>query len=304
MKAASSIIIFLILATVSSAQITQKTVSDQFNHPAGDEIDTSINYANYYFLEALYRAHRANVNTPHKVLVLAERGGGHEGFTATALDWLQNHSEELNIELTIVSDARTLEKGDIDKHNLVLQLNYPPYEWSEDAIKEFEHYIDECKGAYIGFHHATLLGDFDGYPMWQWFSDFMGGVVFKTYIPQLADGTVQVENSDHPVMKGLPQTFVIPNDEWYTYNTNPRINVQVLAHVDEASYVDKDSAPEWGPKAYHPMPTMGDHPVIWTNPQKKARNVYFQFGHDKTLFETPAFVQLLINAINWTLAKD
>lgn len=240
---------------------------------------------------------------PRRVLVLAERGGDHEGFTATALDWLQQHADSLNLELTIVNDAKTLQAGDVDRHNLVLQLNYPPYAWSDAARSEFERYIDESRGAYIGFHHATLLGDFDGYPMWQWFSDFMGGVTFQTYIPQLADGTVQVERSSHPVMQGLPRTFVIPNDEWYTYTTDPRDNVQVLAHVDEASYVDKDSAPQWGPKAYHPIPTMGDHPVIWTNPAKKARNVYFQFGHHRSLFDTPEFVQLLTNAITWTLER-
>jgi len=241
---------------------------------------------------------------PKRVLVLAERGGGHEGFTATALDWLQKNAEKFNIELTIVEDAKKLEKGDIDKHNLILQLNHPPYAWSEAAADEFEKYIDNCKGAYIGFHHASLLGDFDGYPMWQWFSNFMGGITFQTYVPQLADGTVQVENSHHPIMKDVPRTFVIPNDEWYTYYSNPRDNVQVLAHVDEASYVDKDSAPEWGPQFYRPIPTMGDHPVIWTNPAKKARNIYFQFGHDKTLFDTPAFVQMFTNAINWALRNE
>lgn len=246
---------------------------------------------------------RQGTPAPRRVLVLAERGGDHEGFTATALQWLEGKADSLNLELTIVNDAKTLQPGDVERHNLVLQLNYPPYAWSDAARSEFERYIDESRGAYIGLHHATLLGDFDGYPMWQWFSDFMGGVTFQTYIPQLADGTVQVERSSHPVMQGLPRTFVIPDDEWYTYTSNPRDNVQVLAHVDEASYVDKDSAPQWGPKAYRPIPTMGDHPVVWTNPAKKARNVYFQFGHHKTLFDTPEFVQMLANAITWTLER-
>lgn len=71
-------------------------------------------------------------------------------------------------------------------------------------------------GEEIGFHHATLLGDFDGYPMWQWFSDFMGGVTFKNYIAPLADGTVCVEDDSHPVLKGVDKTFVLPDDEWAT----------------------------------------------------------------------------------------
>lgn len=245
--------------------------------------------------------HGKGVEAPNRVLVLAERGGGHEAFTAAALEWLDSVKDSLNMELTIVSDARTLAEGDIDRHNLVLQLNYPPYEWSDVSRREFERYIDESRGAYIGLHHATLLGDFDGYPMWQWFSDFMGGIMFQTYVPQLADGTVQVEQTGHPVMEGLPKTFVIPNDEWYTYNSDPRRNVHVLAHVDEASYVDKDSAPQGGPEAFHPIPTMGDHPVIWVNTSKHARNVYFQFGHDKQLLQTPEFIRMMTNALKWTL---
>ena len=241
---------------------------------------------------------------PRRVLVLAERGGAHEGFTAAALDWLEQHQQEFNMELTVVNDARQLKAGDINRHHLILQLNYPPYAWSDVSKQEFEQYIDGGYGSYIGFHHASLLGEFDGFPMWQWFSNFMGGIRFQTYIPQLADGTVQVENSAHPVMAGVPRTFILPNDEWYTYDRNPRQQVQVLAHVDEASYVDKDSAPKEGPAAYHPIPTMGDHPVIWCNPSKKARNVYFQFGHHRDLLQTPAFIQMYTNALHWTLFDE
>ena len=48
---------------------------------------------------------------------------------------------------------------------------------------------------------------------------------------------------------------------------------------------------------------MGDHPAIWTNPKKKARNVYFQFGHSKLLFQNPAFIKMLENALRWTLKE-
>ena len=90
-------------------------------------------------------------------------------------------------------------------------------------------------------------------------------------------------------MRNLPAAFVIPDDEWYTYDHSPRPNVRVLARVDESSYTTKTDV------------KMGDHPVIWTNPYKSSRNVYFQFGHSQQLFATPAFIQLLENALHWTL---
>ncbi len=77
-------------------------------------------------------------------------------------------------------------------------------------------YIEEGRGGWIGFHHATLLGEFDGYPMWDWFSGFMGDIRFKDYIPGKAAGLVNVEDSGHPIMKNVPASFIVTEDEWYT----------------------------------------------------------------------------------------
>jgi hypothetical protein len=47
---------------------------------------------------------------------------------------------------------------------LFIQLDFPPYSWKDKAVKAFEQYINEGRGGWIGFHHATLLGEFDGFP--------------------------------------------------------------------------------------------------------------------------------------------
>ena len=228
---------------------------------------------------------------PRKVLVLAERGGLHEPFTATGLQWLEDNKERFNMQLVVLNTAENIPQGELGNYHLVLQLNHPPYAWSKEAQLDFQDYINRGVGNYIGFHHASLLGEFDGYGMWQWFSDFMGGVRYENYIADKCDATVQVEDRLHPVMNDIPGTFVIEDDEWYTYNKDPRRNVHVLAHVDESSYTIKTNI------------KMGDHPVIWTNPSKGARNVYFQFGHSKLLFDNPVFVKMFENALNWTLME-
>jgi len=48
---------------------------------------------------------------------------------------------------------------------------------------------------------------------------------------------------------------------------------------------------------------MGDHPVIWTNPHYKARNVYFQFGHKAGLLRSATLTRLLLDAIRWSGAQ-
>jgi type 1 glutamine amidotransferase len=195
----------------------------------------------------------------------------------------------MNLQLTVVNSAQEIKRDEIPQYHLILQLNYPPYAWSEDAQQDFEDYVDHGYGSYIGFHHASLLGDFDGFPLWRWFSDFMGGIRYKSYIAATADAIVQVEDKTHPIMKGVPDTFIIGKDEWYTYDQNPRSRVHVLAHVDEDSYSPPSTI------------KMGDHPVIWVNSSKKARNVYFQFGHSASLFSNAAFLKMFENALRWGL---
>lgn len=228
---------------------------------------------------------------PYQVLVLTERGGQHGGFTDAGMQWLARESEALNFEMTEINHAKPITEEFLNRFHLVIQLDFPPYTWSDEAQQAFIKYIEEGRGGWIGFHHATLLGEFDGYPMWQWFSDFMGDVRFKNYIAPLADGVVVTEDAEHPVMKGLPGTFVVPDDEWYTYDKSPRRNVHVLAHVDEYSYTPASDV------------KMGDHPVVWVNEGKKARNVYFQMGHSKKLYETEAFTTMFRNAIQWVFNR-
>ena len=224
---------------------------------------------------------------PHKakVLVLTERGGQHGGFTDAGLRWLAAEGVKGNFSITEINNARNITEAYLSQFSLVIQLDFPPYTWPKEAEDAFVKYIEEGRGGWIGFHHATLLGEFDGYPMWQWFSDFMGGVRFKNYIAPLADGTLIVEDKQHPVMKDVPASFVVPDDEWYTYDKSPRPNVHVLANTPASDI------------------KMGDHPVVWVNESKKARNVYFQIGHSSKLYETEGFTTMFRNAINWTLER-
>ena len=230
---------------------------------------------------------------PHKakVLVLTERGGQHGGFTDAGLRWLAAEGAKGNFSITEINNARNITEAYLSQFSLVIQLDFPPYTWPKEAEDAFVKYIEEGRGGWIGFHHATLLGEFDGYPMWQWFSDFMGGARFKNYIAPLANGTLIVEDKQHPVMKDVPASFVVPDDEWYTYDKSPRPNVHVLANVDESSYTPASDI------------KMGDHPVVWVNESKKARNVYFQIGHSSKLYETEGFTTMFRNAINWTLER-
>lgn len=223
-----------------------------------------------------------------KVIALAEAGGIHRPFVDAAKVWLQKQSAENHFSVDYIEDTGKIDDAFLSQYQVFIQLNYPPYGWTPKAVAAFTRYIEEGRGGWIGFHHATLLGEFDGFGIWPWFSQFMGGIRFTDYIPGFATATVIVEDGAHPVMKGVVgPSFVVEKEEWYTYDKSPRPNVHVLAHVDESTY-----SPDTAKK-------MGDHPVIWTNEKMKARNVYIFMGHHPELFQNRAFTTIFHNSILW-----
>lgn len=226
------------------------------------------------------------------VLILAEGYGQHKAFTDVAIPWLAVECDRLGADVTVAQSAFLLDDAaELDRYSLVIQLDFPPYTWSRQAEQNFIRYIGEGRGAWIGFHHATLLGDFDGYPMWTWFSRFMGDIRFQNYVAETCAGKVCVEQKAHPVMQGVSASFSVPDDEWYTYDRSPRLSpdVQVLASVDEDSYPASVKV------------RMGDHPAVWTNTKVPARNLYVQMGHSPRMMQVPAIQKLLRNALRWTL---
>jgi uncharacterized protein len=226
--------------------------------------------------------------TKFNIIALAEANSIHRPFVEAAKTWLQKQAVENNFSIDYIENTEKLDDAFLSHSQLFIQLDYPPYGWTPKAVAAFTRYIEGGRGGWIGFHHATLLGEFDGYQMWPWFSEFMGGIRFKDYIPKFATAVVVVEDYSHPVMANLPPSFIVEREEWYTYDKSPRPNVHVLAHVDELTY-SPDSPTKMG----------GDHPVIWTNVHMKARNVYIFMGHRPELFQNSAFTTIFHNSIFW-----
>src|SRR6476660_6045593 len=226
-----------------------------------------------------------------RALVLFENGGHHLAFTNRAQPWLNQLATDSNFIIQYIQNTDSINETYLSRFNIFIQLDYPPYGWTAEAMAAFIDYMEKGKGGWIGLHHATLLGEFDGYPMWTWFSGFMGGIRFKNYIPDFAAASVKVEVPEHPCMKNLPSQFTINKEEWYTYDKSPRDQVHVLASVNESTYVPNSSI------------KMGDHPVVWTNDRIAARNVYIFMGHGPDLFDNHFYTTLLKNAIFWNAGK-
>lgn len=246
-----------------------------------------------FFHYALTAQQKAPKEKPRfSVLAIAENGGHHILYSKAAKIWLNKLAADSNFTIRYIENTSSINDSMLAQYQLFIQLDYPPYAWTDTAVAAFKKYIEQGKGGWLGFHHASLLGEFDGYPMWQWFSDFMGGIRYENYIAGFVSARVNVEDETHPCMKGVPSSFIIQKDEFYTYNKSPRPNVHVIASVDESTYTPASTI------------KMGDHPVVWTNENFKARNLYIFMGHSPDLFENKAYTTLFSNAIFWAAGKS
>ncbi|HSB93654.1 MAG TPA: ThuA domain-containing protein, partial [Flavitalea sp.] len=132
------------------------------------------------------------------VLVLSEDKGHHVEYSRRAKQWLDSVAVDSNFSVTYIRDTKLISKKFLKKYNLFIQLDYPPYGWSAEAAKAFQQALESGKIGWLGFHHASLLGEFDGYTIWPWFYSFMGSIRWKNYIPGFVKARVVIEDSTNP----------------------------------------------------------------------------------------------------------
>ncbi|MDB5051217.1 MAG: putative secreted glycosyl hydrolase [Fibrobacteres bacterium] len=220
----------------------------------------------------------------------------HRPYVEAAKIWLNKLGADSNFTVTYLDNPNTITDTMLSKVDLVWQMNYTPFRWNATAKAALEKYLDGGKGGWLGDHHATLYGSAVTSETWPWyFNNLIGGINYKNYISKFASGNVRLEDSTHALFKGVPTTFNVSTEEWYTWDKTPRPKVHVLANVDESSYKFVDPS-QSGTK-------MGDHPVIWTNDNLKARNLYIFMGHHPNLFTNTAYTTLLRNAVMWVANK-
>ncbi|MBP2335085.1 glucose/arabinose dehydrogenase/PKD repeat protein [Saccharothrix coeruleofusca] len=142
----------------------------------------------------------------------------------------------------------------------------------------FERYINGG-GGYAGVHAAA-----DTEYSWPWYGELVGSY-FKSH-PAIQEADVHVEDHDHPATAGLPEVWT-RTDEWYSYRSNPRSRVHVLASLDEQSYAPTDPS--------------GDHPISWCHTPGQGRSWYTGMGHTKESYADPQFRSHLLGGLKYAM---
>src|SRR5206468_1128927 len=100
------------------------------------------------------------------------------------------------------------------------------------GVRAFERYV-EGGGGWLGFHVSGF-----GTNAWPWFTEFMGGGRFSANKWPSMPARVNADDLAHPILKGVPATFVAPINEWYSWTPSPRANpdAKVLLTLDGSNF--------------------------------------------------------------------
>ena len=223
--------------------------------------------------------------TRFRVLAFWTTGGevDHSDFARQAIAFYTEAAARDHFEFRATTDWKEMNAETLARTGVVVWLNGEPN--TDEERTAFESYM-EHGGGWLGTH---VSGYNDRNTKWRWFVDFFGGAVFFANNWPPLPATLHVDDPRHPVVKGLPRSFVAPANEWYVWKPSPRANpdVKVLVTLDPSSY----------PIGFKDRLLSGDCPVVWTN--TKYRMVYLNMGHGDKVMSTPEMRTLFENALLW-----
>jgi type 1 glutamine amidotransferase len=223
-----------------------------------------------------------------RVFVIGAVDQYHSPMAQCGRDMLQRIASENDLDLHFTTDTAEITLATLTRYDVFIQLHVAPYDLSAKQQYAIQQFISKGKG-WIGIHAAGLIGkDFhdDNRHDWKWYWKLLGGANYTPH-PPLQDGTVKIEDNNHPITRNLPATFNL-RDEWYEFDAPPA-NAHVLAVADESTYQPR-----------HPM---GYHPVIWTIPDYD-RAVYISVGHDVSSCTNSEYSILIRDAIKWAADNE
>jgi cytochrome c len=212
-----------------------------------------------------------------RILVFTKTAGFRHASIPAAMRAVRELGRQHGLTVVATEDAGAFTTANLRRYEAVVFLLTTGDVLNDAQQRAFERFI-RAGGGYAGVHSAA-----DTEYGWAWYGRMLG-TRFRSH-PQIQRASIRVSNRKHPSTAGLPASWMRV-DEWYNF-TRPLRNVDVLARLNEASYLPGDGA-------------MGaDHPIAWARSYQGGRAWYTGGGHTDESYSEPAFRTHLIGGIRY-----
>jgi hypothetical protein len=179
----------------------------------------------------------------------------------------------------------------------VLLLDYNGPRWGAATEQAVEEFVRSGKGMVVvhgaswAFNGLPVLGDRHAAteilePAWPAYGDMIGGVWSleepRTGHGELHSFKVQFIDPNHPVARGMEETFLATDELYHHMRMRPGAKVIAAAYDD--------------PKM---RGTGKDEPVLWTVDYGKGRVFHTTLGHDLAAMIEPGFILTFLRGAEW-----
>lgn len=213
-----------------------------------------------------------------RVLVFTKTAGFRHASIPAGVRALRELGSKAGLAMDVTEDASAFKDANLRRYRAVVFLLTTGDVLGPGEQAAFERFVRNG-GGFAGVHSAS-----DTEHDWPWYGRLVGAY-FRTH-PAIQSGVVRVEDSRHPSTRGLPSRWT-RTDEWYSFASNPRGSVRVLANLDESSYDPGAGA-------------MGrDHPIAWAHEFERGRAWYTAGGHTDQSYAEPLFRRHLLGGIRY-----
>ena len=251
----------------------------------------------------------ASAASPIRVMLLDGQSGGAYHNWQAVTPVLKKQLEETGLfSVDVVTAPQsggdfTNFKPDFTKYQVVVS-NLDSPEWPADLMSAFEQYMTNG-GGFVAVHAAD-----NAFPQWKAFNDMIGigGWRGRTEkdgpmwfvkdgksVPDTAPGNagshgarlpyaLHVTAAEHPIVKGLPKSFMHIGDELYARMRGPGQNMSVLA----TAFSDPAN-----------KGTGREEPILMTLSFGKGRIFHTMMGHDVPALACVAFIATFQRGTEW-----
>jgi type 1 glutamine amidotransferase len=211
-----------------------------------------------------------------QVLVFSKTAGFRHDSIPAGIAAIRSLGRPNGFSVTATEDANAFTRKRLRRFDAVVFLSTTGDVLAPRQQKAFKAYIRRG-GGWAGVHSAADT-EYD----WPIYGRLLGAYFLSH--PAIQPAVIDVTDRSHPSTRGLPARWT-RTDEWYSFRSNPRGSVHVLATLDESTY----SGGTMGP----------DHPIAWCHPFKGGRAWYTAGGHTSESYSEPDFRRHLLGGILW-----
>jgi uncharacterized protein len=225
------------------------------------------------------------------VLVFTKTTDYYHNAVPNAMKAFYEIGHEKKWGLTFTEDSTMFTEAFLQKFDVVVFLLTGGDLLNQEQKLAFKKFIQNG-GGFVGVHSATVTEY-----KWKWYGELVRA--YFTGHPPVQKGKLIIENKNHPSTKHFNTDTLEWVDEWYSFDKNPRKEVDVLISIDEKSYDIKDNPWFKGVDL-----VMGDHPLVWCQEFDGGRSFQTALGHEPKIYDNQLMRQHIIGAIEWAAKKE